>query len=52
MAIDGGVTSNFIDSDGFAVTYETIKTAAVIPGWDQGAATVPYSQSYSALPLA
>jgi cysteine-rich repeat protein len=51
LAIDGGITSNFIDSDGFAVDYETIKTGAIIPGWDQGAATIPYSQNYGALPL-
>ncbi|MEZ4446169.1 MAG: DUF4215 domain-containing protein [Polyangiaceae bacterium] len=51
LAVDAGVASSFVDSDGVPVTYETIKTAAVVPGWDNGATTVSYSQMYSSPPL-
>lgn len=51
MAIDGGVVSSFIDSDGFTVEYETIATPPIVPGWDQGAAPVFFGGGYSATPL-
>jgi len=51
MAIDGGVVSSFVDSDGFAIDYETISTPSIVPGWDSGAVTLPFSGSYAQNPL-
>jgi len=51
MAIDGNVTSNFIDSDNNAVLYETIQTGNVVTGWDNGGTGVPFVQPYSFTPL-
>jgi len=51
MAIDGNVTSQFTDTDGLGILYETIHTTATIPGWDSGWATISYSQNYSSSPL-
>ena len=51
MAIDAGVQGQFIDTDGLFITYETIRTAPVITGWDQGSVTVGFSQPYGSNPL-
>ena len=51
LAIDAGITSSFVDTDNVLVDYETILTGNVVPGWDDGAVTIPYSQMYSSLPL-
>jgi cysteine-rich repeat protein len=51
MAIDGGVTSQFVDTDNVSVIYETIKTSNTITGWDDGAVFLPFSQNYTNPPL-
>lgn len=51
MAIDGGITSNFIDEDNVPVTYETIRTGNSITGWDNGGVGVGFSANFSAPPL-
>ncbi len=51
MAIDAGVTSNFVDTDNVSVSYETIQTGNTITGWDNGSVFVPFSQNYNSPPL-
>jgi cysteine-rich repeat protein len=51
LAIDGGGPSSFVDTDGFTVSYETIRTNATVPGWDDGLFTVPFGQLYGSAPL-
>ncbi len=50
LAIEGGVTSQFVDADGLTVSYETILTGDVVPGWDYGTVNVGFSHAYSAVP--
>ncbi len=50
IAIDGGVTSTFTDSDGVTVDYQTILTGNLIPGWDDGTATVSFSPAFGQVP--
>ncbi|MBI4953294.1 MAG: DUF4215 domain-containing protein, partial [Myxococcales bacterium] len=51
LAIDGNVQGQFADSDANLVRYETIRTGAVVPGWDNGSVQVPFLQSYASQPL-
>ncbi len=51
MAIEGGVVSSFIDSDGLAVSYETVSTPPIVPGWDSGSVPVFFSSGFSSTPL-
>jgi cysteine-rich repeat protein len=51
MAIDGGVVSSFVDTDGVTVDYETIDTPAIIPGWSSGSVSIFFGGTYASTPL-
>ena len=51
MAIESSTLSKFTDSDGKAITYETILTGNVVDGWDAQGVTIPFTQKYSMAPL-